>query len=88
MESPDKGQFILYQPPDGESKIEVTLSGETVWLSIDQILNHAGTISAEVAKLKANSEYDKYKERRLEQLSQTDSQYIENLEKEKKKLEK
>lgn len=55
------------------------LSGEIVWLSIDQILNHAGTISAEVAKLKANSEYDKYKERRLEQLSQTESHYIENL---------
>lgn len=88
MESPDKGQIILYQPPDGESKIEVALSGETVWLSIDQILNNAGTISAEVAKLKANSEYDKYKERRLEQLSQTESHYIENLEKEKKKLEK
>lgn len=39
MESPDKEQFILYQPPDGGSKIEVTLSGEIVWLSIDQMTN-------------------------------------------------
>ena len=33
----DKGQIILYQTQDGESKIEVTLAGETVWLTADQM---------------------------------------------------
>ena len=32
-----KGQILLYQTPDGESKIEVTLQNETVWLSLDQM---------------------------------------------------
>lgn len=31
----DKGQIILYQTADGESKIEVTLANETVWLTIN-----------------------------------------------------
>jgi hypothetical protein len=33
----DKGQILLYQTPDGESKIEVTLHNETVWLSLEQM---------------------------------------------------
>ena len=33
----DKGQFLLYQTPDGESKIEVKLQDDTVWLSLDQM---------------------------------------------------
>lgn len=33
----DKGQIILYQTPDGESKIEVRLKNDTVWLSADQM---------------------------------------------------
>lgn len=33
----EKGNIILYTTPDGESKIEVTLQDETVWLSIDQM---------------------------------------------------
>ena len=33
----DKGQILLYQTPDGVSKIEVTLQNETVWLSLDQM---------------------------------------------------
>ena len=33
----DKGQIILYQTPDGESKIEVRLENDTVWLSADQM---------------------------------------------------
>ena len=32
-----KGQIILYQTADGESKIEVTLANDTVWLTIDQM---------------------------------------------------
>lgn len=33
----NKGQILLYQTPNGESRIEVTLQGETVWLSLDQM---------------------------------------------------
>ena len=33
----DKGQILLYQTPDGKSRIEVRLQGETVWLSLDQM---------------------------------------------------
>ena len=33
----NKGQIILYQTQDGESKIEVTLANETVWLTADQM---------------------------------------------------
>lgn len=32
-----KGEIILYTTPDGESKIEVKLEGETVWLTLDQM---------------------------------------------------
>lgn len=33
----DKGQILLYQTPDGDSRIEVRLHDETVWLSLDQM---------------------------------------------------
>ena len=33
----DKGQILLYQTQDGESRIEVRLKDETVWLSLDQM---------------------------------------------------
>ena len=33
----DKGQILLYQTPDGESRIEVRLEGETVWLNQEQM---------------------------------------------------
>lgn len=33
----DKGQILLYQTPDGESRIEVRLQEETVWLSLEQM---------------------------------------------------
>ena len=32
-----KGQFLLYQTPDGDSQIEVKLQDDTVWLSLDQM---------------------------------------------------
>ena len=37
MNEADKGQILLYQTPDGESRIEVRLQGETVWLNLDQM---------------------------------------------------
>ena len=33
----DKGQFLLYHTPDGDSQIEVKLQNDTVWLSLDQM---------------------------------------------------
>ena len=33
----NKGQILLYQTPDGESRIEVRLEGETVWLNLEQM---------------------------------------------------
>ena len=33
----DKGLFLLYQTPDGDSQIEVKLQNDTVWLSLDQM---------------------------------------------------
>ena len=32
-----KGEIILYKTPDGESKIEVKLQNETVWLTLEQM---------------------------------------------------
>ena len=57
-------------------------------LSGKELLTHAGTISAEVAKLKADTEYDKFKTRSLERLSPVEIHFIENFEKERKKLKK
>ena len=37
MYNMDKGQFLLYQTPDGDSQIEVKLQNDTVWLSLDQM---------------------------------------------------
>ena len=36
-EEKNKGNIILYQTSDGQSKIEVTLSDDTVWLTADQM---------------------------------------------------
>ena len=57
-------------------------------LSGKELLTHAGAISSEVAKLKANSEYNKFKERSLERLSPVEIHFIENFEKEGKRLKK
>ena len=57
-------------------------------LSGKELLTHAGAISAEVAKLKADTEYDKFKERTRNCLSAVEIHFIENFEKERKKLKK
>ena len=57
-------------------------------LSGKELLTHAGTISAEVAKLKADTEYDKFKERTQYQLSPVELHFIENFEREQKKLKR
>ena len=37
MEDINKGQVILYQTEDGQTKLEVQFKDETVWLSLDQM---------------------------------------------------
>ncbi len=57
-------------------------------LSGKELLNHAGKVSAENAKLKANEEYDKFKERTQYQLSPVEIHFLENFEEEQKKLKR
>ena len=55
-------------------------------LSGKELLTHAGTISAELAKQKANQEYNKFKERTQYELSPIEIHFLESFEKEQKKL--
>ena len=55
-------------------------------LSGKELLNHAGSVSAEVAKLKANEEYDKFRERTQYQLSPVEIHFLEAFETEQKRL--
>lgn len=57
-------------------------------LSGKELLTHAGKISAELAKQKANAEYDKFKERTRNELSPVEIHFIENFENEQRKLKK
>lgn len=55
-------------------------------LSGKELLMHAGNVSAELAKKKADMEYDKFKQRINTQLSPVEIHFIENFEKEQRKL--
>ena len=55
-------------------------------LSGKELLDHAGSVSAEVAKLKANEEYDKFRERTQYQLSPVEIHFLEAFEAERKRL--
>ena len=55
-------------------------------LSGKGLLSHAGKISAELAKQKADTEYNKFKERTVYSLSPVEIHFLENFEKEQKKL--
>ena len=57
-------------------------------LSGKELLTHAGSISAQVAKMKADEEYDSFKKRAQQQLSPVEIHFIENFEREQKKLKK
>ncbi len=56
-------------------------------LSGKELLDHAGSVSAEVAKLKANEEYDKFRERTQYQLSPVEIHFLEAFEAERKRLD-
>lgn len=51
-----------------------------------ELLTHSGSISAEVAKIKANTEYEKFRERTQYQLTPVEIHFIEAFEAEQKKL--
>lgn len=55
-------------------------------LSGKELLTHAGRISAEIAKQKADMEYDKFKVRKANELTPVEIHFLENFEKEQKKL--
>ena len=57
-------------------------------LSGKELLTHAGTISAELAKQKADQEYHKFKERTQYELSPVEIHFLESFEKELKKLKR
>ena len=58
----DKGQIILYQTPDGESRIEVRLENDTVWLSADQMAElfqrNKSTISRHIKNVSEDGELE------------------------------
>ena len=58
-----KGQILLYQTPDGESRIEVRLQNETVWLSLDQMAElfqrNKSTISRHIRNVFEEGELEK-----------------------------
>ncbi|WP_289157734.1 hypothetical protein [uncultured Muribaculum sp.] len=49
-------------------------------------MTHAGTVTAEVAKLKADTEYDRFRERTQYQLSPVEIHFLEAFDAEQKKL--
>ena len=55
-------------------------------ISRKDILTHAGKISAKLAKEKADTEYDKFKERTKNDLSPVEIHFLENFERERKRL--
>lgn len=59
----DKGQFLLYQTPDGDSQIEVKLQNDTVWLSLDQMAElfqrNKSTISRHIKNVLEDGELEK-----------------------------
>lgn len=58
----DKGQILLYQTPDGESKIEVRLENDNVWLSAIQMAElfqrNKSTISRHIKNVLDEGELD------------------------------
>lgn len=58
----DKGQFLLYQTPDGDSQIEVKLQNDSVWLSLDQMAElfqrNKSTISRHVKNVLEDGELE------------------------------
>ncbi len=46
----NRGEILLYQTADGQSKIEVTLSQDTVWLTADQMAELFGRNKSTISR--------------------------------------
>lgn len=55
-------------------------------MSRQDVLSHAGKVSAQLAHQKALSEYDRYKSKSVDDLSEVEKQFIDSIEKAYKKL--
>lgn len=64
----------------------INILDEFLRISRKDILTHAGKISAKLAKEKADAEYDKFKKRTQNELSAVEIHFLENFEREQKKL--
>lgn len=63
MNSSDRGQVILFQTEDGQTRLEVQLQDETVWLTIDQMAElfqrNRSTISRHIKRIYDDGELTK-----------------------------
>ena len=63
MNNEDKGQIVLFQKEDGQTKLEVQLQDETVWLTIDQMAElfqrNRSTISRHIKRIYDDGELSK-----------------------------
>lgn len=57
-------------------------------MSRQEILTHAGKISAKLAEQKANSEFDLYQKKSIYELSEVEKQFLESIELASKKLKR
>ncbi len=64
----------------------VNILDDFLRISRKDILTHAGKISAKLAKEKADQEYDKFKERTKNNLSLVEIHFLENFERDQKRL--
>lgn len=57
-------------------------------MSMQDVLTHAGTISAEIAQQKALAEYERYKSKLANELSEVEKQFIASIEQAEKQVKK
>jgi hypothetical protein len=57
-----------------------------ITMSRQEVLTHAGKISAELAQEKALEEYDAYKQKSIDELSAVEKQFIASIEQAKEQL--
>ena len=50
----ESGKIVIYQKPDGQTSIDVTLENDTVWLTQKQIAELFGTQRPAITKHLAN----------------------------------
>lgn len=63
MTTTEESQFLLYQLDDGQTRVEVRLEGETVWLTLDQLARlfqrDKSVISRHLKSIFADGELDR-----------------------------